>query len=500
MKVAIGSFVTETHSFSTDLTTLECFKQCIWDEAKQLVDAQRGARGDGGGAVVGGYIDYAEVNGWDIMPLMAAGAWPAGPIPLDTYEEIKRGFEKELKKLPKDVDGILLHLHGAAVVEGLDDAEGDFLSFVRSFTGDEMPVVMLLDLHANISDLMVEKADAIFGYDTYPHVDVYEREQEAAAFLEKIVKGEVEPFMFRAQPPLILPAIRTTTDTDHMKKLMARANYWEGIENIENVAVFCGYYGSDKYETGASCVVITNNDTDLAMKAGRDMADLFWELRDDFMFHMMPVEEAIRTVTSNEGLWAFMDECDDPLGGGASDGIYLLKALMDAGIRSAGISVIKDPEIARKAWEAGIGGTVAGLLGAKTDKLHGEPVRINAKVVKLSDTEIPIYANDITVKQNVGKIAVLDQNGIFIVVVEYKGAFESINIFDIMGIDVRNLKVIVLKGSSGALKEVFREYLSGYVYPESKGITNPDVTKIGEFKKLRRPVYPLDKDVTMRYK
>ena len=500
MKVAIGSFVTETHSFSSDLTGLECFKQCIWDEAEQLVDAQRGARGDVGGAVVGGYIDYAEANGWDIVPLMAAGAWPSGPIPQDTYAEIKRCFEKELKKLPEDVDGILLHLHGAAVVEGLDDAEGDFLCFVRSFVKDEMPIVVILDLHANVSDLMIEKADAIFGYDTYPHFDVYEREQEAAAFLEKMVKGEVKPYMFRAQPPLLLPAILTLTDTEHMKKLMARANYWESIENVENVAVFCGYYGSDKYETGASCVVITNDDAELAEKAAKDVADLFWELRDDFMFDMMPIEDAINTVTSNEGLWAFMDECDDPLGGGASDGTYLLKALMDASVRPAGISVIKDPEIARKAWDVGVGGTVKGLLGAKTDKFHGEPVEINAKVVKLSDAEIPISIDDTTVTQSVGKIAVLDQDGIFIVVVEYKGAFESINIFDIMGIDARDLKVVVLKGASGALKEVFGEYLSGYVYPASKGITNPDVTKIGEFKKIRRPIYPLDKDTTMRYK
>lgn len=498
MRVAIGSFSTETHSFSKDLTPLEAFQACIWEDAEHMVDAQRGNRGDGGGANVGGFIDYAEAHDWEIAPLFCAGAWPSGPIPAHDYETIKKQFRPGLENL--DVDGVLLHLHGAAVVEGLDDAEGDFLTFVREMVGEEVPVLVLLDLHANVSDLMCEKADAIYGYDQYPHLDIYERQQEICQLLEKMVAGEAKPFTFRTQPPLLFPAILTTTDTEHMKKIRARAEEWEKQDGVINVATFAGYYASDKYEAGPSTVVVTNDDPDLAVKVSKDISDLFWELKNEFLFPMTPINEAIEEAKNTDGTYGFMDECDDPLGGGASDGTYILQALLDAGIESGGVSVIRDPEIVAKAWETGVGGTVSGKLGAKIDNMHGTPIDINATVLKLSDQKIPVFYDDPTTLQSVGRMAVIEERGFKIVVVELKGGFEGIDIFGILGYNIEDMKAVVLKGSSGAYKNVFRDRISKYTIVESLGITSPDVTRIGDFKNLRRPIWPLDENVTMRYK
>ena len=498
MRVAIGSFSTETHSFSKDLTPLEAFQTCIWDDAEHLVDAQRGNRGDGGGANVGGFIDYAEAHDWDITPLFCAGAWPAGPIPKQDYETIKEQFRPGLENL--DADGILLHLHGAAVVEDLEDAEGDFLTFVREMVGEKMPILVILDLHANVSDLMCEKADAIYGYDTYPHLDIYERQQEACQLLERIVAGEVKPFVFRAQPPILLPAILTTTDTEHMKRIRTRAEEWEQRDGVINVSTFAGYYASDKYEAGASVVVITDDNAELAVAASKDVADLFWEVKEDFMYPMTPIEKAIEEAQSIEGSYGFMDECDDPFGGGTCDGTYILQKILDAGITSGGVSAIRDPEIVAKAWDVGVGGIVTGKLGGKIDDMHGDPIDINAKVLMLSDQEIPIFFDDPTTLQSVGRMAVIEERGIKIVVCELKGGFEGIDILGILGYDVKDMKALVLKGSSGAIQNVFGDRIARYTIVESLGITNPDVTKIGDFKKLRRPIWPLDTDVTMRYK
>lgn len=498
MKVAIGSFSTETHSFSKEPTNLEAFKYCIWDDAEHLVDAQRGNRGDGGGANVGGFIDYAEAHNWDIKPLFCAGAWPAGPIPKTDYETIKDRFRQELTDF--DSDGILLHLHGAAVVGDLDDAEGDFLTFVRDMVGDTVPILVILDLHANVSDLMCEKADVIYGYDTYPHLDIYERQQEACQLLEQIVAGDVKPFVFRAQPPILLPAILTTTDTAHMEKIRARAEEWEQKEGVINVSTFAGYYASDKYEAGASVVVVTDDNPELAVEVSKDVADVFWEVKENFLFPMISVEDAIEEAKATEGTYGFMDECDDPLGGGASDGTYILQKLLDAGIESGGVSVIRDPEIVAKAWDVGVGGIVTGKLGGKVDRMHGDPIDIHGKVLKLSDQEIPIFYDDPTTLQSVGRMAVIEERGIKIVVVELKGGFEGIDIFGILGYDVKDMKAVVLKGSSGACENVFGNRIAKYTIVDSLGITSPDVTKIGEFKKLRRPIWPLDENVAMRYK
>ena len=116
---------------------------------------------------------------------------------------------------------------------------------------------------------------------------------------------------------MVVPAILTSTNIDPMKSLMKRAVSWEQRDNVVNVAVFSGFYGSEQYEAGPSVVAITNDDPQLAEKIARDMVDYMWELKDGFFMKLTPVEEALRTIRENEGLWGLVDECDDPLGGGS---------------------------------------------------------------------------------------------------------------------------------------------------------------------------------------
>ncbi|MFD1708253.1 M81 family metallopeptidase [Siminovitchia sediminis] len=495
LRVAIGSFWHETSSFSSEYTSLEEFKTWVLDEKEQVLEGSRGVRTCSGN--IGGYVDYVEEKGWDVVPLIAAGAIPSGPIRKEAYEYIKNVMINNLKG--QELDGVLLHLHGAAVVEGLDDCEGDLLTAVREEVGEETPVLVVFDPHGNISDLSVEKADAIFAYNTQPHEDSYEREQEACQLLEQIVSGRVKTTCVRMQPPILLPALRTETESGPMKKLMDRAYKWEENENVINVSPFAGFYGSDKKEAGPSFIVVTNNDTELAEKIARDMVEFMWEIKEEFFIEPTPLEEAIEKAMSEGGLWAFIDECDDPCGAGPGDGTYILQAVLDAKVPSGGVSAIHDPKVVERAYQAGVGGVVTGKLGAWRDNLHGEPVDLNAKVVKLTDEKLPYayYGGD---PQDVGRIAVIDQNGILIVVTELKADTENLNVFEILGIDVRDLNIIILKGLGHAYKKAFKDLPKGYITPESIGITNPDVRKIGEFKNIRRPVYPLDKNVALRYK
>lgn len=189
MKIAIGTFLHETHSFSNDYTDIEIMKHNIFQDKDVLMEKQRGTHGCAG--FLGGYVDYAEEHGWEIVPTFGASALPSGPVRRDTYEYIK---DKILTNLSgHKVDGVLLHLHGAVVVEGIDDAEGDLLTAVRALVGEDTAIMTILDQHANVSDLMIEKTDAIYGYDTYPHQDSYEREQEVCRLLENVVSGKVKP-------------------------------------------------------------------------------------------------------------------------------------------------------------------------------------------------------------------------------------------------------------------------------------------------------------------
>ncbi|MCI7303010.1 MAG: M81 family metallopeptidase [Clostridiales Family XIII bacterium] len=498
MKIAIGTFLHESHSFSNDITDIEIMKRNLFQDKKELIDQQRGTRGCAG--FLGGYVDYAEEHGWEIVPLFAASALPAGPVTRETYEHVK---DKILTNLEgHQVDGVLLHLHGAAVVQGIDDAEGDLLSAIRELVGEETAIMTILDLHANVSDLMVEKADAVYGYDTYPHEDSYEREQEVCRLLEKVTAKKVVPTSYRAQPPLVVPSVYTTTNEGPMKALMEKAVEWEKEEDVVNVAVFAGFYGSEKRETGPSCVVITNDNPQLAEKVAKDVVDYMWEIRDQFFIEMTPVDEAIKKVKENEGLWAFIDECDDPMGGGTGDGTYLLKKILESGITPGGVSTIRDAEIVKEAMRVGVGGRVKGLLGGKTDDQHGEPIEIDAEVIGLKTDKVPREYYDLDTLQDVGGIAVLDQDGILIIVTELKANSENIILFHYLDLDldISRMRIVLLKGSGKAYEQAYGNIPAGYITPESYGITNPDVTRIGEFKKLRRPIVPFDENVPLRYK
>lgn len=498
MRIVIGAFSHESHSFSKDTVDIQAMRQVLFDDKDEIIERHRGVRGDGGGGWLGGYIDYAEAHSWEIVPTFAAGAYPSGPVTGETYDYIKNKFIENLTG--ETVDGVLLHLHGACCVQGLDDAEGDLLTEIRRIVGEDTPVLTVLDLHANVSDLMAEKADAIYGYDTYPHMDVYERQQEACQLLEKIVSGKVgRPAMYRAQPPLLFPAIYTQTKGGPMEKLMEKAVAYEQEEKVINVSVFAGYYASDKREAGPSCVVITDNAPELAEKIAKEMAAYIWESQNEFFCDLPRIEDAVKQAEETDGLWAFIDECDDPLGGGSADGTYILRAVMKSGLRPAGVSTIRDPEIVSQAWKVGVGGKVQGLLGGKVDKFHGEPVEINATVKLLADREIPMADADPTSRQNVGKIAVLDHDGITIVVTELKAATEMMNIFKCLDIDITGYKALILKGFGKAYEETYQGIAEHYIVPDSLGITSPDVRKAGNFTKIRRPVYPLDEEVEFRY-
>lgn len=487
MKVAIGGFYHESNSFSVEPTGFKAFRQNNFYEGHEIIEKLEGSE-----RFIGGYIDFTKNEGWEIVPMIFGNALPSAPLDQELYEYIKETTIRTLASEP--VDAVCLHLHGAAVAFGYEDCEGDFLQAIRNQVGPDVPIVATLDLHANVSDMMTSNATVLFGFNTQPHEDQYEREQEAARLVKSILEGESTPVSARMQPPIILPALITDTGYGPMKKLMDRAYKWEEHSNVINVSPFAGFYGSDKYELGPSVIVTTDNDYELAQKIAKDMADYIWEIKDEFFLKLTSTEEACEKAKKG-GLWAFIDEADDPLGGGPADGTYILQKLLDLNMENVGVSTIHDPEIVRKAVESGVSGTVTGKLGSWNDKLHGEPIEINARVISLHDKKIPFCYWDDEFLVDVGRIAVIEERGITIVVTERKAPTENIDIFAQVGIDFRQFNIILLKGFGQAYQAVFKDVPEEYITIQSIGITNPDVTRIGEFKNVRRPIYPLDKDV-----
>ncbi|MFT4559974.1 MAG: microcystin degradation protein MlrC, partial [Planctomycetaceae bacterium] len=271
MRIASGGVQHETNTFSKIPTTLADFvrdSNCGETLAggETIFERFRGT-----GSIHGGYISGAEAAGFELVPLLCARAQPSGLVEEATFETMLRWFLERLENA-KPFDGVLLDLHGAMVATHHEDAEGAFIAAVREVVGSEMPIVVTLDLHANITAKMAELADVIIGFDTYPHVDMQERGHEAAELIARIVKGEVTPVQEFRQLPLITLPPKQCTLRDPMQELMARVHQMEQEPEVVTATVAMGFPFADIRDTGVSILVTTDGDADLARVKADELA------------------------------------------------------------------------------------------------------------------------------------------------------------------------------------------------------------------------------------
>lgn len=483
MRVAIGEFSHESNSFCAHETEIEQFQEREFLAPGEMIPAREDTR-----TVLGGFIAGARQVGMDLVPTIAASATPSGTVSAEAYHKIRDQLIEAVRQAAQ-LDGILLSLHGAMVAAPVADAEADILQGVRA-VAPNVPIVVVLDLHANVTPAMVTSADVILGYNEEPHVDVYERGAEAAEILERIVRGTIRPVTAWVQPPLILPAINMATDSGPMRTLAIQRAEKETIAGVINISVFGGFYGSDQSEAGPSVIATTDGNEALAQELADELAEQVWELRDEFLVPLDPVPDAIQEALSRSGTTALIDECDDPAGGGSGDATAILQGLLDAGVWSAGIATLRDPDIVHQAREAGVGGRVSGLLGAKTDRLHGEPVAFTGRVKAIHADSLPMRPWS-EMKTDVGPLVVLDVQGIDVIVTDQKVVSEDVDLFRLLGIDHSDSKILGLKGLGLHLRRAYGDSVAAYVPVAGKGVTNPDVTQL-PYRTIRRPIFPLD--------
>ena len=237
MRIASGGVQHESNTFSKIATTLSDFQRDSgcgeeFQGGDVIFDRYRGT-----GTIHGGYIDAAESAGVELLPLICAKAQPAGPVTKVAFDTLLGRFLDRLKKvLP--VDGIALDLHGAMVSEEHKDAEGEFIKAVRELVGPDVPMVVTLDLHANITLQMAELTDSIIGYDTYPHVDMRDRGREAVELLVRTIRNEVRPVQAYRQLPLITLPPKQCTLREPMQSLMQSVFELESESGVLTATTF----------------------------------------------------------------------------------------------------------------------------------------------------------------------------------------------------------------------------------------------------------------------
>jgi microcystin degradation protein MlrC len=482
-RVIIGMMMHETNTFSTVKTTLKDFDP-RYDQ--ELVRAYKGTRSG-----IGGFLDVLERRGAVIIPTIGAGATPSGPLRNKDYHTIVNTMIKVITE-SGNVDGVLLALHGAMIAEDVPDAEGTLLKRVREVVGPKVPIIITLDLHGLISKLMVDNCDAIFGYDTNPHIDMYERGVEAAETIIKTIKGEVKPVVAFKKLPMLPPTINQRTTEGPMVKLLKKARRYEESDKVLNVCIFPAFPYADVERVGSAVVAVTDADRELAQRISNELGEAMFNRREEFLKPLTSIEDAVnRAIAAPEGPIILADVADNPGGGSPGDGTEILRELIKREAKNVGVAIIKDPEAVAKAIEVGVLGQLDMRIGAKTDYLHGEPVRVKGTVRTITDGRFIHKSGAVGVAVDVGRTAVIDINGIEVILTERSHAPNDPEIYRRNGIEPRDKKILLLK-SRGHFRAAYEPFSKEVIEVDGPGLTSPNLKRF-TYRNIPHPIWPFDK-------
>ena len=492
MRLFLAMMSHETNTFSNLPTDRAQFETRSLHYGGEILEAFRDT-----GTCVGGMIDAAGRHGATLIPSVAAAASPAGLVTKDIYGHVKERMLRDLKAAGK-VDGVLLDLHGAMVPEGLDDGEGDLIEAVRAAVGPAVPIAVTLDFHGNLSASMVRGADLLNGYKTYPHVDMAERGVEATEQLIDIIGKRLKPTAALRKPPLLPPLGNQGTARGPMRRLYDLAAEMEKDPKVISISIFAGFPHADIPDAGFGVYVVTNDDQALADRLADRLADTAWTHRHEFIHAALPVREAVAKALAAPGKPIVLADMADNTGGGAAgDGTEILRELVRVGARSAVVACLWDPKAVALCVKAGAGASVTLDVGGKVDDRHGAPLRVTGVVRTLSDGRF-VHKGPMArgLPGRLGTTAVLDVNDVKVILISYRWQTLDPEMIRFVGIDPLDHKILVVK-STIHYRAAFEPIASEIIEVDAPGLSSSNLSRF-DFKRIRRPIFPLDPDTTYR--
>jgi microcystin degradation protein MlrC len=443
-KILIAGFQHETNTFAPSKATYESFVR--GEGFPQLARGKDVLKLRDVNIPIGGFINEAEKFEFELIPVIWAAASPSAHVEEETYERIVR--EITLAASDQVIDGIYLDLHGAMVAEHIDDGEGILLSRLRNIVGDNIPIIASLDLHANVTELMLSSADALTAFRTYPHIDMAETGSRAAKLMDLRLRGG-KLYRYSCRLPYLIPINSMCTLVHPAKEFYSLLEEFE-CDQI-SLSFAPGFPAADFNECGpvlwgygtdyCRLEIAVNSLYDKLLKEESD-----WEI--SFLTPDEAVKEAIAISKNANRPVVIADTQDNPGAGGDANTTGLIKALLSNKANNVAVGLICDAEAVQAAYEAGIGGKISIKLGGQA-KIPGDtPLEANFDVIHLSNGQChfdgPMMHGMFV---DVGPVACLQLEGILIAVSSSKAQMIDRNLYRIAGIDPEKMSILVNKSS-----------------------------------------------------
>ena len=481
-RIAIAGISHETNTYCREETPASDFHQ---GRGESILHAA------GTETSVGGALGACEALDIEPVPLLVVGAQPSGTISREAYDEFKQEILDGLARhLP--LDGVYLALHGAGVVAGLADLEGDLAVAVRQTVGEAVPVTASFDLHGNVTQRMADALDGAFACHQYPHVDMHERAREAIELIGAMLDEGFRPVLHVETVPLLLPT--TTTFEGIGQSFLEEVLAAEADPDVIDVSWFHGFPYTDIEHVGSHIVVTRRGERAGAEEAAKSVAASLWSQRELFRPKSLSAEQAVAAAlaaNAEVGGPVVINETSDNCGGGSpGDGTHLLRAMLDAGLEKAAFAFVVDPAVAAQAHAAGVGATISVSLGGKYDEMHGAPLERVVYVKALHDGRLIMRAMGKGSPINLGPLARLIIDGIDVVVGSARSQTFDVGPFEAVGINVADYPIVALKYSNH-FRAGFAGIASRIVTADPPGLTTHHIEVFSRAHKPA-PMWPLD--------
>ena len=481
--IAIGGIMHESNTFSNTPTDFAAFSQVhagnirkVWGEAHHEI---------------GGFIQGATEYGYTAYPMFMTSATPAGRVTDDAFDRLTEMLIQHLKAAPKH-EGLLLALHGALVVESYPDGDGEVLRRLRDTFGQDLPIVVTLDQHANVSEQMVTESTALVIYKTTPHIDQRQRGLQAAELMMRILEDGVTPTQALVKPPMLLNILYHTTNVPPMEPILTAAKQLEEHSDVLAANVALGYPYADVHEAGPSFVVVTDNDLHLAQYEADRLSEMLWNARGQLTLNLPDAAQAVEQAIESERHPVILVEMGDNIGGGSpGDGTFILAELVRQ--KAAGYAVVVyDPEAVQNCVQAGVGNSVSLEVGGKVDTLHGDPVSIQGNVRLIHDGRYeetqPRHGGQRYHDQGLTVVVAVGDS--LVALTSRRQTPFSLQQLLSLGIDPTTMKMIVVKAAV-AYRAAYEPIAGQIIEVDTPGLTAVNPLHF-EYHDVRRPVFPLD--------
>ena len=401
-------------------------------------------------------------------------------------EEILGGIEAA-----QPVDGVYFSLHGAMSAENESDPEGFLLYEARRILGEDVPIVISLDLHGIVTDRMMGIVNALTVFHTYPHVDFFDTGVRAARLLLSIMLEGIKPITARVAIPALVRGDELITETGLFGESVQAVKRIEKRPDVLAAGMLIGNPFTDVPELCSNSFVVTNDDAQLAEREALKLATDFWRVRTQLQAPLTSLEKAVKIAAETDGTVIFSDAADATSSGASGDSNAIMRALLAARYKGSALLPIVDPQAVERAFAAGIGASIHTHLGGALDPGRFAPIAIEATVRLLSDGDF-INESHGTV-WHAGPTAVLQSDAMSIVVTSRPVSLYDRSLFLAHGQNPQDFDLVVVK-SPHCQHRFFEAWAAGLVNVDAPGSTSANLPTLGHTS-CRRPLFPLDEEV-----